>query len=166
MMLRILLIVLLSLGAWSQGVWTVDEHLKLVQKGKKLQVVITGKAWPPGRPTMRAGFHPAGGATGKAEFTLENANHLAGLESWSDKITDGIQGIETSREQGKSIYLQIWGQGAALVIDDVRSAEWSGPNNLMLNQSATPILASYYLSREHYKLITKLVYQAQDKLRR
>lgn len=164
--MRTLLFLLLTCSVWAQGVWSVDEHLKLVQKGKKLHVVLSGKPWPGERPRMRAGFHPPGGAFGKAEFRMEKPNRLAGLEGWSEKINDGIQGIETSREQGKSIYLQIWGQGAALVIEDVSSADWSGPNNLSINPGATPILASYYLSRGHFKLLTQLVYQAQDQLRK
>ncbi|MBS2038739.1 hypothetical protein JST97_27405 [bacterium] len=163
--MKYFLILLLSSSAWAQGVWSVDEHLKLVQKGKTLVVVMSGKPWPAGRPLMRAGFHPPGGAHGQAQFILENPNHLTRLEDWSEKIQDGVQGIETSKEQGKSIYLQIWGQGAALVIDDVRNAQWAGPNNLTINPGATPILASYYLSRGHFKRLTRLVYQAQDKLR-
>ncbi|MFN8606031.1 MAG: hypothetical protein U0931_00775 [Vulcanimicrobiota bacterium] len=164
-MLRFLLLLSLTWPAFAQGVWSVDEHLRLVQKGKTLHVVLIGKPWPAGRPPMRAGFHPPGGAFGKAEFIMENPNRLARLEDWSDKIQDGVQGIETSRQQGKSIYLQIWGKGAALVIDDASQAQWFGPNNLTIDQASTPVLASYYLSRGHFKLLTKLIYQAQEKLR-
>jgi len=163
--MRYFLIFLLSSTAWAQAVWPLNEHLKLVQQGKKLQVVLSGQKWPQGAP-MLFGFRPPNGAFGKADFLLDNANHLAGLENWPDKIQDGMQGIESSLPQKKSLALKIWGQGAALIIEDIHAAQPGAFDSLTLEPRTTPVLASYYLSRNSFKVLTQTVYQAQDKLRR